>query len=557
MEIDPNLESDNNHSVSQHSDNSGFLDEDFVTKSITKLSQRNRDVDQRKRLILIYDKPQSSHIKLQLQQLTGDTIEFGHISSVNSGYELLNICVEYNNENENNLNLLNQYLTDHSNFLSTFSEISYHICFDKSYRGTEQDKDQYSTFINHLIKVQGKIIQVSIIGKYSLESTTISQEIQQDINNWPNLRILDLAYNYIPMFSDINFPETLEILNVAGISLKTLEGVILPLELISFIANDNCITSIDNIKFPTSLKTLNLANNRLYFLNYVEWPESLEFLNLSNNRIDNVRNIEFPNNLISLNISQNPIDSIKGCKFPDNLQFLDVSFMPNETMTGIKFPDSLQLLNLQESMINTRGLKLPNEVKYLNLSGDGVNSINPLKLPNSIQILNLSNNNIKTLNKVIFPTDLKCLFISNNLITTLKNVIFPDSLLQLNLEMDPDLMEDKRITNLKDVIFPQSLEILQLGYQSIRSLENIDFPEALKVLDISYNELKLMRNINWIGLNVLDISGNQELIEIDQVNIPRWVKVLRIPSQLVRNLPVDVIERINRKKLMVFKSDPY
>lgn len=538
----------------------------------------------RKRLIILYDKPKYKPIEIQIEQLKlisgdldilefKDLEKFSQLDISKRLYYYLNICIEYNDEFESNLRKLNEFLTSMDSFLNEVSEIGYHINFGMNAKWIEQhenDRQEYFNFLNSLSdKCRSKVRHVSVINKYDINTiyltkkddlTRLGQEIQQDIDNWDTLKILDYSNNCIRFFPGVKFPDSLEVMNISGsYSLETLSGFKIPKNLKQLIASNNSITSIDSIDFPETLEVLNLMDNRVYFLNYIELPSSLKVLDLSNNRLDNVRGIEFPDTLEQLSISLNPIDNIKGLKLPEGLKYLDLSCIPNESMTGIKFPDLIETLNLQESMTNTRGLKLPNFVKNLNLSHNGVNSINPLKLPNSIEVLNLLNNNIKTLNKVQFPANLKQLYLGNNLITTLKNVLFPTGLEILDLEMDPELDEnDKRISSLKDVMLPQGLQVLRLGYQGIKSFESYEIPQGLIELDLSFNDLKLIRNIKFNNqLEVLNISGNQELVEIDQIILPPSLKHLIIPSQLIPNLPSYIIDRANSKELIITKTLPF
>lgn len=541
---------------------------------------------EKNRLVILYDKPRHQSIKTQLKRFeeqdwcNTEIVELNDIDSINENYanmvlDYLNICIEYNDEFGENLKKLNEYLHQNSDsdYLTQIKEVGYHINFDPNKKWEDYDegeKVEYMNFLKTLKNTFGdKVIHCSIINKYEINTVYLTErndlaklgeEIQDDIKYWDNLKTFDYGDNCIRFFPGVKFPDSLENINISGsYSIETLTGFKMSNNLQILIACNNAITCIDNIKFPPNLKTLNLMDNRIYFLTYVEFPNNLKQLNLSHNRIDSLKSIEFPQLLESLSLSFNPIDNMKGVKFPDYLKFLDICCIPNDSMTGIKFPDLLISLNLQESMTNTRGLKLPPLLKELNLGSNGVNSINPLKLPNTIEDLYLGHNNIKTLNKVQFPSNLKRLFLGNNLITTLKNVIFPAGLEVLDLEMDPDLEDnDKRINSLKDVMFPSRLLVLKLGYQSIKALESVEFPPSLVHLDLSYNELKIIRNIKFgNNLKVLDLSGNQELTDLDQILIPDSVTELRIPSHLVPDLPASIVERANREELIIKKSLPF
>ncbi|KAG7192505.1 uncharacterized protein KQ657_001600 [Scheffersomyces spartinae] len=533
------------------------------------------------RLVILYDTPKYQHMKTQIEDFKlfpHTSLKVVLLSDLDllqkDPYDWLNLCIEYNDEFSGNLKKISEFIDTNKEYIKSFKEIGYHFQFDSRKKWpddyTEFDKDEYSSFINILKStVADKVVHCSIINKFEINTIYLTNkddleklghEIQSDIDSWKNLRLFDYGDNCIRFFPGVKFPDTLELMNIGGgYALETLAGFKMPPKLKVLIASHGSITNIDNIQFPSTLETLELVENKLYFINHVEFPMKLEKLDLSNNRIDNLRGIEFPKNLKQLSLSMNPIDSIKGIKFPNHLEYLDISCVPNESMTGVKFPDSLVALNLQESMITTRGLKLPPFLKEVNLGDNGVNSINPLKLPDSIEKLWLTNNNIKTLNKVQFPRTLKELYLGNNMITTLKNVLFPKTLQLLDMEMDPEFDEhDKHLTTLKDVVFPINLKHLNLGYHSIKSVESIEFPYHLETLSLRYNELKVFRN-NKFGpyLKKLDLSGNQDLISLDHILLPDALVDLRVPNQLVDKLPGYIIERANSKKLVITKSSPY
>lgn len=533
------------------------------------------------RLVILYDTPKFQHMKTQVEDFKAFPHSSLKIILLNElevfekdKYDWLNLCIEYNDEFSGNLKKISEFIEKNNEYVKTFKEVGFHIQFDPRKKWpndyTEFERDEYATFINTLkAHVADKVVHCSIINKFEINTIYLTNkddleklghEIQADIDLWKNLRYFDYGDNCIRFFPGVKFPETIELMNIGGgYALETLAGFKMPPKLKVLIASNGSISSIDNISFPPTLETLELVENKLYFLSHVEFPPRLEKLDLSNNRIDNLRGIEFPKNLKQLSLSMNPIDSIKGIKFPNSLEYLDISCVPNESMTGVKFPDSLITLNLQESMTTTRGLKLPQFLKEVNLGDNGVNSINPLKLPDSIEKLWLNNNNIKTLNKVQFPPTLKELYLGNNMITTLKNVLFPRSLELLDLEMDPTIDEhDKHLTTLKDVVFPANLKHLSLGYHSIKSVESIEFPYSLETLSLRYNELKVFRN-NKFGphLKQLDLSGNQDLVSLDHVLLPDSLIDLRVHSLLVDKLPGYIIERANAKKLVITKSAPY
>lgn len=493
--------------------------------------------------------------------------EISQLPSAQLGtYQTVTFSVVYGDDFAPTLQRLTQFLD--SPTVAAAKEVLYHIVWTQKWADIpSSDKEQYRQFLQCLERKAGsKVVHCALVNKYDAstmyitakdELVQLGKEIQSDIDMWPRLRILDYSNSAIRLVPGVRLPDSLQALNLGGgKSLETLSGFKMPDSLQRLDVSHNLIWSIDYVSFPAALKLLDMLHNRIFFLNYVEFPAGLKSLDLSDNCIDNLKHVSFPRGLTSLLVSLNPIECIKGVRFPDLLRYLDVSCIPNESMTGIKFPDHTQSLNLQLSMTTTRGLKLPPFVKHLNLAANGVNSINPLKLPNCIEHLFLANNNIKTLSKALFPAALKELYLGNNLVTSLKNVPFPPTLEVLDMEMDPHLEDnEKYITSLKEVVFPDRLRVLRLGYHLIKTIESLEFPPLLEELGVQYNDLRVFRNIRFgPHLVTLDLSGNPDLGPLDNVLFPRTLRSLRIPSGLVDNLPAVVVERANKKELIIQQS---
>lgn len=484
-------------------------------------------------------------------------------------YNRMDICIEVYEGFENHLEKLVSFMTGNGSYMASIPNIAFHIHYEPYSDWSEINESRRSIImsaIDTLRSVAGpNVVHASIIHKYNSSTVFITErdqlqelghQIQNDFLQFPKLHTLDYRENGLRFFPGVKFPLSLQTLNIGGgASLETLSGFKLPPSLKTLTVGSGSMTNIDNISFPSTLENLTVIENKIYFLEYVDFPPYLKHLDLSSNRIESLQDVNFPLYLKSLNLSYNPIENIKGAKFPEKLEYLDISHIPNESMAGIRLPDLIVSLNLQRSMTNIRGLKFPYNVKDLNIAHNGVNSVNPLKLPNSIENLHLGYNNIKTLNKVQFPTSLKTLYVGNNLITTLKNVQFPYTLEVLDFDNDAFREEqDKCLTSLKDVVLPPNLRVLKLGYHAIKSVEGIEMPANLTWLSLAHNGLKSIRNVTFgNNLKVLDLRGNFELYNIDQLQIPESVVDLRIPAQLISYLPAYIIDRANKGQLTLSK----
>ncbi|KAI5960121.1 uncharacterized protein KGF55_004844 [Candida pseudojiufengensis] len=542
----------------------------------------NDETEQCSRLVLINGNPKYYHTIILLKEIKefkNNELEIIEIENVNASSsppkraDYIHICVEYQENSWDPLDKFVSFLKKNKTIVDDAKEIGVYIHFQpgKSWKEySPKDLREYKSFLKYIKDSCGdKVTQFAIIDKYDMETVymmededkedELKEEIQSDIIYWNNLRTLDYCESSIRKFPDIKLPDTLEFLNIGGgYALDSLRGFKMPPKLKVLRAGHGAIAFLENVIFPDTLEELDLTENKLYFLDGIKFPPNLKHLDVSQNRIEDLKFANFPNSLETLSLGFNPIETMKGAKFPPNLKQLEISNTPNESMAGVKFPESLEILNLQTAMSGSKGLKLPTKVKTLILSENEITSIGPLKIPPTVEILYLNGNKIKTLNKITFPPNLKELRIGDNLLTTLKNVNFPPTLEILDIDNNPDsyAVNEKQIITLKDVILPPNLKVFKLGYHGLRVLENYEFPSTLKTLSLAYNELKYIRNIKFPNLTLLDLSGNEELITLDGIDIPESVTEFRVSPDLLPNLPAKVTERANNNNLTIKQSAP-
>ncbi|CAD1808793.1 Leucine rich repeat family protein [Candida parapsilosis] len=494
---------------------------------------------------------------IEIEKIDKDKLEFP------DDFEYIHLLVQCEEKKWDQLTKFIDFLKKNPNLLTDKTSVGCHILFksDKCWKDySAAQVKQYKQFMSSLQEICGnKVTHLSFIDKFDFEDDDkpqVDAEIKSDIEPWENLEKLDYIHCCVEEFPEIKFPKTLEALNINGdYFLSSLDNFKFPNKLKSFQASSGALAYINRVYFPNALETLILSGNKMYVLDGISFPKSLINLDVSENRIDSLAGARWPPKLESLSIACNPIETLKGVVFPPSLKILDAGSIPNDAMVGVKFPESLEVLNLQSAMTTPRGLKVPPNVKTLVLTGDGVSSVNSLKLPDGIETLYLNENKIKTLNKVQFPSNLKELYLGDNLLTTLKNVVFPDSLETLDIENEPGCMSsEKQIITLKDVILPPKLKVLKLGYQGIRILENYEFPDSLTYLSLPYNDMKSIRSVKFGNdLKKLDLSGNPELLSLENVKIPESVTELRIPEEMVPNLPADIVDRANKGSLVLKK----
>lgn len=185
-------------------------------------------------------------------------------------------------------------------------------------------------------------------------------------------------------------------------------------------------------------------------------------------------------------------------RLPENLKHLDVSWNNSSQINSIHLPDNITDIYWNQAGINNIKLstqRFPSRLKVLMLTYNNISSINISQLPRTLETIDLSNNMIKEFNFNgidSWPKNLKSILLSHNLINnqTLLNlsyITWPEFLVNLKLDNNPFT----GLTNLTNL--PDNLHFLDVSSNQISSLENANgtlfgFPKFLKVLDLSNSD---------------------------------------------------------------------
>lgn len=152
----------------------------------------------------------------------------------------------------------------------------------------------------------------SNLHELSLASNTL-QEFKPSIHNikiGDNLKILDLFNNQFQSLDDIEVPETVEVLTIAGMQV---------------VANLVPINQAQINRLPTGLKSLSLCHNfgdRNSLSLDFSCLSNLQILNLERNRFTLIENVKYPPTLDTLNYEHNELTTIPFETFPTNIRRL-------------------------------------------------------------------------------------------------------------------------------------------------------------------------------------------------------------------------------------------
>lgn len=215
------------------------------------------------------------------------------------------------------------------------------------------------------------------------------------INNFKNLKILNLSYNKINILSN-DFPISLEKLELTNNNISSISSIIRLINLKELLLNNNNITLDVKFEFNVGLRMLDLSKNNITSMenHFDKLKNSLEELNLSDNKIQE---------LIDLNEFYN----------------LQVLILTNNKIKNLTPIDTYQTGFLFKKTITIKREKiLPPRIRYLNISNNYLKNLDIGDIPDSLVTLDISFNDFRSL--PAFFGNISLIYISSDM----KNLFF-------------------------------------------------------------------------------------------------------------------------------------
>ena len=382
-----------------------------------------------------------------------------------------------------------------------------------------------------------ELTSISIIGGIDKE--------YMELVNLPNLKSFTRKYgkndydNIIDALKLCNRIENVEITNSYAINSMQRIGELKDLKSLSMYSNQ--ISKIEGLENKKSLHTLNLLGNKISKIEGIENLESLHTLNLTKNQIIDITPLEKNTSLMRLELKQNVgIDGNRNNYTEEQLKALD------------KIGEILDRNGRINIDIDKIGLF--KNYKNLDLSGQKMDTLEPLEGLTQLEILSLKDNQLTLEDKksqeiLMKMTNLVNLNICNNKITNIKIINNLKNLKTLALKGNKiDLKE------IEDII--SNLESLEISTENLKTIINCDVNKITK-LSIGYysyiNELPDLSKFNkLIELNLYNNSGIinfnllSELSSLKTLNLKACNLHERMPdfSKLINLTNLDLSDNI-------------
>ena len=315
-------------------------------------------------------------------------------------------------------------------FVNIFVNLNRKI--SKKIRIYRNNKAKYKEIKSNYLKDLSKI-------KNDNEKKIFSSFFLDFINNWrinysienSHVKRIELKENSLLLdedlkksfFKRISQFKNLEILNLSGLNLKSIDFLSDFEWLISLNLSNNNIEKITVIKNLNNLRNLDLHLNEITEIENLDVMTKLVYLDLSKNRIKEIKNLDNLKNLEELKLSDNFINIITGLEKLFKLKSLYIS---NNQITRIPNFESnfdLRYLDISNNYIEKiENLEALKDLKFLDLSNNKIENIENLEQNSYLRNLNLSKNKISEIKSLEHLKNLISIYLANNQIKELKGL---------------------------------------------------------------------------------------------------------------------------------------
>lgn len=174
---------------------------------------------------------------------------------------------------------------------------------------------------------------------------------------------------------------------------------------------DTCLSSYNRLN---QMVKMDLSHQRLKDVTPLSGFQNLRYLSLRGNAIEDLAPIAKLSKLIELDISQNSLATLPNLAELTSLKVLAATHNQLTALNAAELPQSLLRIDYADNPLAADGINLAlPELKYLNLSSCGLETIAPLRSRSLIE-LSVMNNGITSIDGIDALPNLEILILSRN-----------------------------------------------------------------------------------------------------------------------------------------------
>ena len=338
--------------------------------------------------------------------------------------------------------------------------------------------------------------------------------------------------DYEEIIRNLAVNNSIEGLTISGQDMRSMDLIKKLINLKSLTLNNCEIVKIEGLEKMKQLKSLSLETNKIKVIEGLENLINLEKLDLYNNKIVDITPISVNSSIKELNLLKNPdIDGNRNNYTGERLEALN------------KIGEILDRGGI--IYIDIGQIKLFNNYKELDLSYQGLETLEPLEGITELKKLDLPGNrltleDVKSQEILKNIKNLEILNLNNNKITNIKVINQLNNLKHLYLLGNNNIIELKQI---EDII--SNLDVLQVSTESLKTILNCDV-NKITTLNIMGSQLTEIPDLSKLTkLSKLNIGTNPNISNFDILSKAINLTYLSMSNNNLHGRMLDFTKLIN------------
>ncbi|MDM5460772.1 leucine-rich repeat domain-containing protein [Bacillus cereus] len=250
--------------------------------------------------------------------------------------------------------------------------------------------------------------------------------------------------------------------------------------------------------------------------------------------INEIAGLEYMTSLEKLTLRESNVTDISAISELRYLKFLDLSSNPIESIQPVSKLENLDMLFLRDNKIaDLTPLSQMKKIKTLDLIGNNIKDLTPLFTVSSLKEVYLANNQISNLSGIEKLKNVKLLWIGNNKISDVESISKMSNLIELEIA-------DSEIKDISPLSKLGKLQVLNLEENYISDISALGELTNLHEVNLAANEIFDIRPVQELGKRIwIDIQ--RQKIFLDEASVDEAIK---IP---IYNLKGEPLQNINLK----------
>ncbi|QWG99211.1 LPXTG cell wall anchor domain-containing protein [Bacillus mycoides] len=234
--------------------------------------------------------------------------------------------------------------------------------------------------------------------------------------------------------------------------------------------------------------------------------------------INEIAGLEYMTNLEKLTLRESNITDISVISGLRHLKYLDLSSNPIESIQPVSKLENLDMLFLRDNKIaDLTPLSQMKKIKILDLIGNNIKDLTPLFTVLSLEEVYLANNQISNLSGIEKLKNVNLLWIGNNKISDVEPISKMSNLIELEIADS----EIKDISSLSKLVKIQVLNLEENYISDISSLSNLT---NLHEINLGANEISDIKSVEELGKRT-SIDIQRQKIFLDEASVDEEIKI--------------------------------